>query len=72
MKKRVWARRVYDEEGNDVTYLREAITNYWHEHYVVGGMCGLCANRGVLAGLNLRTYCICPNGQAMRYHKVQI
>lgn len=54
-----------------------AVRAYWLEHYVVNHMCSLCANTGEIntAGLKTKTgvlvgrfnWCICPNGQAMRY-----
>jgi hypothetical protein len=58
----------------------KAITDYWLKYYTVDSstLCQLCANTGVLfintfspAGVLVRgkQFCICPNGQAMRFHE---
>ena len=57
-----------------------AITTYWLKHYVSTGpvaLCVLCGNSGLIdtvgransaAGVHVGrvSFCICPNGQAMR------
>lgn len=55
---------------------KSALTNYWLEHYVSRGHCGLCGNSGVIRTIGVKTaagfevggefWCICPNGQALR------
>lgn len=62
-----------DDEGNDKTYEHEMVTKYWLDHYCTEH-CTLCGNSGIIdtravttpAGISV---CICPNGQAMRWHK---
>jgi len=60
----------------------KAVTNYWHEFYVVEGLCSLCGNSGIVdttnmpatpKGLNVgrQNFCICPNGQAIRKYKIK-
>lgn len=57
----------------------EILTEYWLDHYVSGpsGLCVLCGNSGKVdtrataispAGVPAGriTFCICPNGRAMR------
>ena len=57
--------------------MNDAITDFWHEHYVKDGLCTLCGNQGVVdtrttavspAGVSSGrlNWCICPNGQALR------
>lgn len=58
--------------------LKEAVTDHWHSHHTIKGLCSLCGNSGVVnttgvktnAGVEVgrRNFCICPNGQAMRVH----
>lgn len=57
----------------------KVVSNYWAAFYVSKNhLCSLCGNRGVLdtfriaisaAGVNSggKLFCICPNGQAMRW-----
>lgn len=57
-----------------------AVTDYWHEHYVEKGLCAVCGNHGYLdttgtrspAGVEVggRMPCFCPNGQNIRRHDV--
>lgn len=61
-----------------VVKLNKVVTNYWLDYYAAN-LCTLCGNigiidtrrarsaAGVLAGR--RNYCICPNGQTLRYYK---
>lgn len=58
-----------DEEGNDITYRNEAVTDYWLEHYSKSGVCDLCGNHGVFdsAITGRKNWCFCPNGQKLRY-----
>lgn len=56
--------QVTDAEGNNKQYETAAITAYWLEHYATASGCKLCNNSGRAIG----DFCICPNGQAMRYH----
>lgn len=64
-----------DAEGNDKTYENEAVTLYWLEHYTGAPLCELCDNSGMIrkvTEIHPRTvfsasWCICPNGQKMRY-----
>jgi hypothetical protein len=58
----------FDEEGNNKTYEDDDVTNYWLKHYVGGRGCALCDNSGILEVESGRYFCICPNGQAMRWH----
>lgn len=56
----------------------EVITRLWLDEYTVNNHCALCANSGIIntlrvpmhtaAGLKIgiRTFCICPNGRAMK------
>ncbi len=54
------------------------VTDYWLEFYINNGHCSLCGNHGYIDTTGVRTpaglevgrknFCICPNGQAMRYH----
>lgn len=58
---------------------KNQLADFWHDHYVVGGLCGLCANHGVIDTTDKLTapngqpakggrfFCICPNGQAMKH-----
>lgn len=55
----------------------DRITQYWLKHYMADH-CTLCGNSGVIDTRAVRTpigvlcgrlnWCICPNGQIMRYH----
>jgi len=57
----------------------EAVTEYWLQYYLVDGHCSLCGNHGMIDCREVRTpaghkvgrlnYCICPNGQTLRYGK---
>lgn len=63
----------YDEEGNDKTYEDDDVSDYWMKHYVTAqAMCSLCDCSGVIDVTVHRHpgryFCICPNGQAMRWH----
>lgn len=56
----------------------EAITDYYFKHYA-GRHCSLCGNSGIIDTTGVKTprgipvgkknYCICPNGQALRFHR---
>lgn len=70
----------YDDEGNDKTWEDDDVTAYWLEHYVGSDtLCILCKNRGrvdlaytgytVKGDLIEKPFCICPNGQVLRWHK---
>jgi hypothetical protein len=49
--------------------LVKSINDYWWNHYRDETGCALCGNSGELIKVNgTKTYCICPNGQHMRYH----
>lgn len=61
------------------------ITDYWYEHYVSSPacLCSLCGNTGkidtrgrAVSGAGVHSgglhYCICPNGQVMRHHKLPL
>jgi hypothetical protein len=63
--------------------VKKPIVDYWHAHYVTDGkntICSLCGNNGVVDTRNTAVssagesvgrlnFCICPNGQLLRYHK---
>jgi len=63
--------------------LREAdvVTKYWNEFYA-DKHCTLCGNKGWINTTGTKTpagvavgrvnYCICPNGQALRQHKIRL
>ncbi len=57
-----------------------SVTQYWLKHYCPKGLCAICGNWGIIdtrqtaitpAGVNVGelTYCICPNGMALRKAK---
>lgn len=62
----------YDEEGNNKTYEDDDVSDYWLKHYCNGPTCDLCDNTGVIKIVVHRRpgkyFCICPNGQAARWH----
>lgn len=57
--------------------IKKAITDYWYAYYAAQH-CTLCGNCGVIDTRGVRTpagvlvgrlnYCLCPNGQLLRYH----
>lgn len=60
----------------------KAITDYWLKYYTTptSTLCELCANNGRIrvapvspAGIKIftDTFCICPNGQVMRYNEAR-
>lgn len=61
-----------DAEGNDQTYKHELVTQYWLTHYCAA-RCALCDNAGIVypvraGGTSMPAqWCICPNGQKMRW-----
>jgi hypothetical protein len=69
----------FDEEGNNKIWEDDDVTSYWLKHYVGDdGNCALCGNHGRVelgsadytadGKVIEKPFCICPNGQAMRWH----
>ena len=58
----------FDEEGNNHVWEDDDVTTYWLKHYTKNPLCDLCENKGIIEVRSGRYFCICPNGQAMRYH----
>lgn len=58
-----------DEEGNNKIYEHEVVTDYWLKNYVgPDSLCVLCKNSGRIKLEGQTVFCICPNGQAIRWY----
>jgi hypothetical protein len=49
--------------------LNEEVADFWVTHYIdpQSGLCSLCRNKGeIVTAYGQKTFCFCPNGQALR------